>query len=467
MSEQKVLVLKAKAVVYLGKFVFKQEFVFWNGSDWVPWPHDGQDFAQVIRDGDAYEIQVQPLKLSDAGKNEIEGMVKDGDPGTSIYRYFWQKDDLKWEEDQNRRISWKFWKRASTDRRIVYTTFTEGKWDGEDGDLDFKDGAKTNDFSGTFLAGLKFATTDVEPSMGKNHLPKKLDYCACAGCEFDGIRKLTSFRGAHLHKAKFCGKSTLQECDLSSSICWRTEFSFPDLKRTAVDIDRKFLSASLKGAWVHEVEFNFRRETHSPPESKKALYEPAGCCGSEEKFYFGLRDFVCFLFFAICTSRQTLSKHKSEIVYLVDELERLRNYEVSQDNWQEIIDSWIALEKMEFDTKRAAKMKCFLFPDTSSATDASTELMSTGRVLYSIEDAPHGLLLKIKKLVGEKLLRNENYMTEKKLLTDEISNIDAILAMKDQIITLLQNFLLGLFYSRSKYRLRCMGLRHNHIFWRK
>ncbi len=38
-------------------------------------------------------------------------------------------------------------------------------------------------------------------------------------------------------------------------------------------------------------------------------------------------------------------------------------------------------------------------------------------------------------------------MTRKKWLTDEISNIDAILAMKDQIITLLQFFCSAFLFS--------------------
>ena len=72
--------------------------------------------------------------------------------------------------------------------------------------------------------------------------------------------------------------------------------------------------------------------------------------------------------------------------------------------------------------------------------------MIIGTVLYSIDDEPpYGLLTKIKKHVGDTLLRNNDYYTSRKKVTDEIDNINDILHTKDRMEMTIQNFLLGIF----------------------
>lgn len=141
------------------------------------------------------------------------------------------------------------------------------------------------------------------------------------------------------------------------------------------------------------------------------------------------------------TFRDTLSKHKSELAYVVDELERLRKYEAKKNNWQEIIDSWISFRKMRFKTKKAVEMQKYLFvlPD-------SKKLSIIGKVLYHMNDEPpYGLLAKIKEHVGKTILRNEDYQEEKEKVMNESENINSILLAKDNIETNKQNLLLRFF----------------------
>lgn len=454
MKEQNVIVLRAKPVKLRESDDYDsphdQAFEFWDGSDctWMPW--HAKDFENTIREGLASEVQLQPLRMSDENFEMIKKMLDAGATGTSLYRQFWYNRVLKWELDQERRICWKL----DSTNEAVYTTFDKGQWDGDEDDFHFKSDGKTNDFSGVCLSGLKFSITDVERWLGGTTLPSRLEYTACHCCVFDGIQQLTSFRGAHLHQATFCGESTLFDCDLSSSNCCGVTFSYPEFKTS--EMNRIFRSVFLKGAWMEQINFDFMEteETQYPSESK-AIYGLVGCCGGQEKsrcrcgfgieLFFGLKNFIYFLFFAIMRARETVLKHKQEIQDLLDELDRLRSYEVSKDNWQEIIDSWLAIRSLPLETTRAAEMRYYLFEDDLTRS-SSHELLLIGNLLYSMDDeAPYGLILQIKRLIGEKLLRNKAFMERKKQLMDEIANIEAILVTKDQLLTLFQNLLLGMF----------------------
>jgi hypothetical protein len=96
---------------------------------------------------------------------------------------------------------------------------------------------------------------------------------------------------------------------------------------------------------------------------------------------------------------------------------------------------------MAFETKEAKDMQALLFKDKDSK-----DLMIIGTVLYSIDDEPpYGLLTRIKKHVGDTLLRNKDYYPSRKKVTDEIDNINDILHTKDRMEMTIQNFLLGIF----------------------
>lgn len=98
-------------------------------------------------------------------------------------------------------------------------------------------------------------------------------------------------------------------------------------------------------------------------------------------------------------------------------------------------------------------MRYYLFEDDFTRY-SSHELLATGNILYSMDDeAPYGLLLQIKRLIGNKLLRNKPFMAMKKELIEEIANIEAILVTKDQLMTLFQNILLGIFILGANVRL--------------
>ncbi len=423
----------------------RQEFWSWDGEEWIRWIDD--DFERALKDGVVKEIQLQPLKLSVESITDIEELCDRGANGTTIYRQFWWKRDLRWEEDKNRRISWKIDRKSIPER--VYATFDEGEWVGSDGDLKFISDGETNDFSGSCLSGLKLRMKG-DPGFGKG-LPTELDYTACDGTRFDGIQKMTSFRGSHLREAIFCGRSTLRECDFSSSYCSGIRYDFQNItvNEDCNGDDGTFRSAVFKGAFIENAKFNFRPENNSQRgkaarKKAKANYGIAGCCKNGDwiaDVFDGIRGFFFYMFVALFKARETVLKHKEELTYFVSELERLRKYEVSKDNWHEMMDSWIALSDYPLETCTAQEVRDNLFE-----RESSEDLLFTGKVLYMMEDeAPQGLLMDIKRHIGTNLLRNREYTYQKKCLTDEISNIDVVLGLKDQITTIIQNFILGIF----------------------
>ena len=313
----------------------------------------------------------------------------------------------------------------------MYTIFEKGKWTTGSDPPDFQpnvDEHKIN-LKGLNLTGLKLKSKGPQ-------FPRHLNfnYTVCIKCELDGIRKATSFRGAHLRQARFCGNSKLAENDLTSTICWETHFDFPD---DEIDKDikngvKRFKDLCLNEAsFIDTAIFDFKKDSDDPTNAN------TGRDGKDEYKINGSFGVWKHLF----KSRETLWKHKSELAYVVGEIERLRNYEAKKENWKEIIDSWIAFNKMPFKTKEAKDMQTFLFKQKDSK-----DLMVIGTVLYSIDDEPpYGLLTRIKKHVGETLLRNEHYYENRKNLTDEIENINDILYTKDRMDTTIQNFVLGIF----------------------
>eukprot|EP00531_Pseudo-nitzschia_arenysensis_P003940 CAMPEP_0116126504 /NCGR_PEP_ID=MMETSP0329-20121206/6365_1 /TAXON_ID=697910 /ORGANISM="Pseudo-nitzschia arenysensis, Strain B593" /LENGTH=483 /DNA_ID=CAMNT_0003620587 /DNA_START=44 /DNA_END=1495 /DNA_ORIENTATION=- len=443
------IVLKARALPLYKSKQFdtpkRQEFVSWDGEEWLKWIDD--DFEKNLKEGVVREIQLQPLKLSVESISDIEELCDRGATGTSIYRQFWWNRNLKWEEDKNRRITWKIDRKSMPER--VYVTFDEGEWIGDDGDLKFISDGETNDLSGACLSGLKLRMKG-DPELG-NGLPTELDYTACDGCRFDGIQKMTSFRGAHLQDAIFCGRSTLRECDFSSTNCSGVRFDYPNIlvDEDCNGEDGTFKSTVFKGAFVDGAKFNFR--TANDPQRGKAAqpivtakYGINKCCKNGDwiaDLVDGMRAFFFFLFVSLFRARETLLKHKQEIEYLLSELDRLRKYEVTKDNWQEMLDSWTTLGEMPLQTQKAQEVRDELFE-----TESSKDLLFTGKVLYMIEDEPPlGLLTDMKKLIGEKLLRNMDFMKKKACLTDELASLDVILGLKDQITVIVQNFILGIF----------------------
>jgi hypothetical protein len=262
------------------------------------------------------------------------------------------------------------------------------------------------------------------------------DFTVCIQCELDGIRKATSFRGAHLRQARFCGNSMLTECDLTSTFCWRTHFDFPDDK-----IDerpkRRFSDMLLNEAsCIDTAIFTFKMD--SDDIYANPCYRERDDANAEYKIngFFGVWSWKY-----LSMSYQTLCRHKSELAYVVGEIERLRNYEAKKENWKEIIDSWIAFSKMPFATHEAKNMQACLFRQQAH------EFMVIDTVLYSaFRGKPsYELLTRIKKYVGDTLLRNDDFYKNRSKLTEEIDYINDILHTKGRMDTVIQNFVLGIF----------------------
>merc|ERR1712071_273461 len=146
-------------------------------------------------------------------------------------------------------------------------------------------------------------------------------------------------------------------------------------------------------------------------------------------------------------AREVLLTHQHELQSLLDELERLRAYDINKDNWHELVDSWIALKGIRLETYAAAQLRYDLF-DEPTVRPYSKQLFVTGKVLYSTNDneAPSGLLFQLKTLLGENLLRNKDYKHKVVDLTDELANLQVILRWQDQLLTVFQTLLLAIFF---------------------
>ena len=427
-----------------------QYFEYWDHSD-KKWkahnetsttlyeqrlPKDGKRgvdiFEKWLKNDEYNEIQLQPLCFSFKHANSESAIVhledliyKKKTNGLALMRQFW-KAGLVWNSSVNTRLTWKC---DDTDAKQMYTIFEKGQWTTGSDPPDFQpnvDEHKIN-LKGLNLTGLKLKSKGPE-------FPRHLNfnYTVCIKCELDGIKKATSFRGAHLREARFCGNSKLRENDLTSTICYKTHFDFPndEIDKDITKGVKRFKDLCLNEAsFIDTAIFKFKKDSDDPTNTGRDGKDEYKINGS-----FGVWKHLS-------KSRETLCKHKSELAYVVGEIERLRNYEAKKDNWKEIIDSWIAFDKMPFKTKEAKDMQTFLFKQQDSK-----DLMVIGTVLYSIDDEPpYGLLTRIKKHVGETLLRNKDYYKNRKNLTDEIENINDILYTKDRMDTTIQNFVLGIF----------------------
>ncbi len=373
------------------------------------------------------EIQLQPLQFDnfDESVEKVERLMDNKANGLALMRRFW-RGDLKWVPHKDTRLTWKY----DETTKEMYTIFDKGKWESSVPPKFVREAHQT-ELRGLNLTGLKLRRRSSRPAPqpDSEHFPRKFSYTLCIKSELDGIKKATSFRGASLTGTRFCGRSILKENDLTSTICYETHFDFADVVENEDKGVERFKSICLdQASFIDTAIFTFKDSNFQPPSANSR--------GAEYRI-----DCYNPTYGHLFKPRGTLSKHKSELTYVVDELERLRKYEANKDNWQEIIDSWIAFRKMRFETKKAQVMQEFLF-----SLEDSRKLSIIGTVLYSMDDVPpNGLLARIKTHVGRTILRNEDYYQKKKMLTDEIENINSILLLKDSVETTIQNLVLGFF----------------------
>mmetsp|Transcript_92 Transcript_92/g.103 ORF Transcript_92/g.103 Transcript_92/m.103 type:complete len:568 (-) Transcript_92:262-1965(-) len=433
-----------------------------NSDDLVKTRNNGNDlFHELLADDTYSEIRLRPLAFEmnkkgidtnisiqcqrELALDKIKTLIEKKATGMALYRQFWYRCGLKWEgvctvcsihnnlrktcANYRTRLVWQY---DQLDKKC-YTSFEYRYWHSSDDIVQDKiDGSfKTSDdyrpnftpedggsqlyhLTGLNLAGLTLRT--------KTNFPATLDCSVLYRCVLDGVNEGTTFRGAYLKNARFCGNSNLSNCNLTSTYCQELHFDFP---ATTVDNTGIFGGIILDEASLfEEAKFTFE-ESVAIPKFPNA-YKIEGCFG--------------WLKYSN-KSRTTLLKHKHELSYVVDELERLRRYEIKRDNWQEVVASWITFQKIGFETYEATTMQSDLFSNPDFK-----QILIAGNMLYAMTgDLPDGLLKKIKNHLGRTILRKKEYFKEKQKLMAAIATINTILEGKDWVGDNIKNMFLAFY----------------------
>lgn len=441
----KILKLRAKIVSEnaLGsRRCHTQKFEKWDPStsEWVDvWEYEDRVVGRIRGELERVdEVQLQPLVMIESSQKTLQGLCEKGVDGSQINRLFWKRSIL-WRLDKTRRLTW------TMNGGEFNTTSEEGEW--SDDDSTFESKGETSDLSGRCLAGLPIIFQNPEKFV------YKLDYTSCAHCDFAGFQFL-SLHGANISHAQFFGKYpelkektyhrdvTLNECDLSSTVCLNTMFNF--IGKKAKDV---FTKTYLDNAgYLHTAKFYMEKDDMSvisqvpdiSPSLNISYYQNLKCCWKRYKVeqeglgisyssYSGFCGAKSYSF-ALIQDQEQLLRHKEELKFLVSELERLRKSKTTKDNWKDTIKAWIAIRDMKHETAAAISMKICLFGESSPNSIFVHELMIAANILHEIDgEPPRGLI----GLVNEfPVLRSTEYLKEKNKLTSEIINIDLLIKIK-------------------------------------
>ena len=299
------------------------------------------------------------------------------------------------------------------------------------------------------------------------------------GCKFysfgggNGQRRVrTSFRFANLRFASLRG-ANLKRCEFHGATCKGAIFADADLNEADFG-GANLYSADFEKARFSECQFTSPR--YGPP---GWLYE--AIFSAEEENIFGAPDMPADLGgseyaaaddglkalvkLAWRTSSSQLDLHDNELVFLLDELERLRQVNVTPETWREFHDSWVALnhlyDKMNGNFVKEVIERLFSpgygraddakpADDPKDTSDGSCEgsrgprrALGMSRAMYKIRGvAPRGLLVRLKDHVGRRL-RTPEYFKIRLELSQERERIQAIVDTKSQALAIVY----GLFLS--------------------
>lgn len=219
-----------------------------------------------------------------------------------------------------------------------------------------------------------------------------------------GDLKRANFKGAKLHGCNFTG-SILHECELRGTECWSASFVDCHLK------DAKFSNDRPGGdcAFLDTAHFTpiWRNLFGAPEMVEKGGAEGYSLAGSGT---------VALTRLAWNSNASTLQEHQNELQFLLGQLDRLREVNVTSDNWQEFYDSWVALEGMYdiFNSSTAKAAITHLFSGEKDATHGPRHALGMAEQLYELRGKPpRGLLLQLTENVGRKLRIQKQHKDDK------------------------------------------------------
>jgi len=282
---------------------------------------------------------------------------------------------------------------------------------------------------------------------------------AFAHCHFTsfsrGWMKRGYFVGATLHGARFTNTG-LYEATLAGSNCFEVDFEGADLSYVKW-VDPRFGDTG----WLRFAHFTpSERSLPGAPDSGPPKANSEGYAAAGDGFLAAAR-------LAWRTKTATLERHRDELHFLLAELDRLRQIDVTASNWQEFYDSWAMLDDLHsvFTSSAALHAIELLFSSGDAADPATSTRHALGmaKQLYSIRGkTPVGLLARLKGAVGRKLRiplhdggdgqsAPTTYFDIVMRLREEVNNIDTIIDMQGQFRTWINGAFLSLGIGVTNY----------------
>mmetsp|Transcript_73538 Transcript_73538/g.209317 ORF Transcript_73538/g.209317 Transcript_73538/m.209317 type:complete len:392 (-) Transcript_73538:368-1543(-) len=365
-------------------------------------------------------VRLQLCRLTSFHKDKLSAMLQNNADGVEMFQEGWTNVEWEYPDDGSMELEWR-----------------NGRFQGA-----YLNGSPATNLSGYYLTALSFA--------GYKCLRMNFKLAALGHADFSCCMcKLAKFRGAVLHGTVLY--AYLQETDLRQTVCFDATFKWyhkeENIAKYAMDSAEFGGAGFIENAYFTPHEDNVAGAPTVLPTLGTNGYETA-----EDGWWAGIR-------LAMKVNEDLLTLHKDELTFLLAEMERLRGYEITAENWREFVDSWTALDGLygTMDSLCAKRTIAKLF-SPAEKIDGEDPIwkgprgaIGMGTALYNTRGSPPaGLHLNLKKLVGRQL-RRPKYFTVLMELRKELSLIQTVLDWKDILTQTAQNAALSIFIGLTNY----------------
>lgn len=309
-------------------------------------------------------------------------------------------------------------------------------------------------FSGKDLSGCWLKHVDLS---GLHTTCMNFEFAFCQFTSFaGGVVKRGSFAGASLHGARFTN-TKVHEATFAGSNCFGVDFEGADVSYNKW-VDPNFGDTG----WLRKAHFTgTKRNLLGAPDRPQTKANSEGYAAAGDGFLSAAR-------LAWRTKTATLERHRDELHFLLAELDRLRQIDVTSENWQEFYDSWAMLDDLHsvFTSSASRRAIELLFSAGRAADEEATSArhaLGMAKQLYSIRgETPVGLLTRLKGAVGRKLRiplednqgdqgAPKTYFDIVMGLREEVNNINTIIDAKSQFQTWINGAFLSLSIGVTNY----------------